>query len=220
MNTIEEFAWEFLDEKELKLAEYISELLENPNCVYVVVLVTEILPIFSEERDGRSYTLDPDPIYRPFYYLQMYANSRHFKENTRVFLNNASAHLEGCLFWLTKTPPRYRSPPKPFGELVRALFEEGILSEELATQLLIFNRLITVPAKHMTAFYKQHSSLEERTFSCFETALAFMLMRKLSIELFKILTARGISLPHGWKEFDDKWLSPIWGSKRFENESY
>jgi hypothetical protein len=220
MNAIEEFAKAFLDKKELELAEYLSRLLRNPNCIYVSVLVSEILPTYSEERGESSYTLEPDPIYRPLYYLHMYAYTRHFKENTRIFLINASSHLEGCLLWLTKTPPRYRSPSKPFGRLVNGLLEEGILSEELADPLLRFNRLVNVPAKHMTAFYKPHSRIEERTFSCFDASLAFMAMRKLSIELFKILYIRGIHLPQGWREFDDNWLSPIWGSKRFENKIY
>jgi hypothetical protein len=216
MNTIEEFAWEFLDKKEIELAEYLSRLLENPDCVYVVVLVTEILPIFSEEHGGYSRTLDPDPIYRPLYYLQMYASIRHFKENTRGFLNMASAHLEGCLLWLTKTPPQFRGPPKPFGGLVHELLEERILSEVLADLLLKFNKLINIPSKHMTAFYRPHSRIDERTFSCLDAASAFIIMRKLSIELFKILTTRDVCLPHGWKEFDDDWLSPKWSSKRFE----
>jgi hypothetical protein len=45
-----------------------------------------------------------------------------------------------------------------------------------------------------------------------------MVMRKLSIELFKILTERGISLPQSWPEFDDDWLSPIWGTIESEDE--
>lgn len=214
MNAIEKFARDFLDKKELELAEYLSRLLENPDCVYVVVLVTEILPTFSEERDGRSYTLNPDPIYRPLYYLQMYANSQHFKENTRIFLINASGHIEGCLLWLAITPPEHRRPPKPFGGLVYGLLEEGILSNELADRLLRFNSLFNVPAKHMTTFFHPYSRIDQRTFSCLDASLAFMATRKLSIELFKILEARGVCLPHYWKEFDDNWLSPIWSSKR------
>ena len=144
----------------------------------------------------------------------MYANSRHFKEDTRIFLINASAHLEGCLLWLTKTPPRFRGSSRPFGGLVHELLREGILSEELACQLLRFNSLFNVPAKHMTAFFQPHSRIDERTFSCLDASSGFLVMRKLSIELFKLLSTRGVFLPHGWKEFDDNWLSPKWGSKR------
>jgi hypothetical protein len=149
----------------------------------------------------------------------MYANTRNFKDNTRIFLNNASSHLEGCLLWLAKTPPKYRSPSKPFGQLVLGLLEEGILSKVFADQLLRFNRLVNVPAKHMTAFFQPHSRIDERTFSCFDASLAFIVMRKLSIELFKILQKKGIRLPQGWREFDDSWLSPIWSSKRFKNRT-
>jgi hypothetical protein len=215
MNAIEEFAREFLDKKELELAAYLSRLLRNPNCIYVGVLVSEILPTYSEERDGYSRTLEPDPIYRPLYYLHMYANTRHFKQNSRIFLIMASSHLEGCLLWLTKTPPRFRGSSKPFGQLVVELLGEGILSKELADELLRFNRLFNIPSKHMTAFFQPHSRIDERTFTCFDASLAFMVMRKLSIELFKILQMRGMHLPQGWKEFDDHWLSPIWRSKRF-----
>jgi hypothetical protein len=220
MNAIEEFAREFLNRKELELAAYLSKLLRNPNCIYAGDLVSEILPTYSEKRGESYYTLEPDPIYRPLYYLHMYADTRHFKENTRIFLINASSHLEGCLLWLTKTPPKYRSPSKSFGPLVIGLCEEGILSKELADQLLKFNKLVNVPAKHMTAFFQPHSRIDERTFTCFDASLAFMAMRKLSIELFKILQIRGICLPQGWKKFDDNWLSPIWGSKRSENKIY
>lgn len=88
------------------------------------------------------------------------------------------------------------------------------MSRELADQLLIYNKVANVPAKHMTAFFQPHSRIDERTFNCLDASLAFMVMRKLSIELFKILQLRGIGLPQGWREFDDNWLSPIWGSKR------
>jgi len=112
MNAIEEFAREFLDKKELELAAYLSRLLENPRCVYAGVLVSEILPAYSEKRGESFRSLEPDPIYRPLYYLHMYANGRRFKENTRIFLDMAGSHLEGCLLWLTKTPPPIQKPFK------------------------------------------------------------------------------------------------------------
>jgi hypothetical protein len=150
----------------------------------------------------------------------MYANSRHFKENTRIFLINACAHIEGCLLWLTKTPPRFRGSSVPFGGLVHELLKGKILSEELAKHLLRFNSLFNVPAKHMTAYFQPHSRIDERTFSCLDASFAFMIMRKLSIELFTILEKRGVCLPHGWKEFDDNWLSLIWSSKRQVTDGY
>jgi hypothetical protein len=217
MSAIEEFARDILDEKELELALYLSKLLANPNNFIVGILVSKILPTYSEKRGDSSYTLDPDPIYRPLYYVHGYANTRHFKDNTRIFLDMTAAHLEGCLLWLTRTPPKFRSAPKPFGPLVLQLLHEGLLPRELADELLRFNKIVNVPAKHMTSFYKPHSRIDERTFSCLDASLAFMAMRKLSIELFKILCSRGINLPSSWKEFDEQWLSPSWSSKRLKD---
>ena len=219
MSAIEEFAREFLDEKEFKLAKYLSIILRDPKCVYSSVLMSEILPTYSEKHCESSYTLDPDPIYRPLYYLHMYSGIRHFKENTRIFLINAATHLEGCLAWLTKNPPQFRGTLKqPFGGLVSQLFKEGILPEDLAKHLLKFNKLFNIPAKHRTAFFQPHSRLDERTFSCFDASLALMIMRKLSIDLFKILISKNICLPHVWKEFDDNWFSPIWSEKASKND--
>jgi hypothetical protein len=214
MSAIEEFALGFLDKKELELADYLSRILGNPKCVYAGLLVSEIIPTYCEKRGESYYTLKPDPIYRPSYYLFAYANGRHFKENTRIFLDMAGAHLEGCLLWLTETPPEFRSPSKSFGPLVYELLREGILSGELADKLLRYNSVANVPAKHLGAFLRPNSRINERTFSCLEASLAFMSMRKLSIELFKTLEARGVNLPQGWKEFDDDWLSPVWAKRR------
>ena len=218
MSSITFFAKRFLDGKELELGFYLSTILCNPKCNLAGILVSQILPMYWEKRGDTSYTLEPDPIYRPLYYVEMYANGRDFKENTRIFLDNAAGHIEGCLLWLTKTPPRFRGSPKPFGGLVYELFREGILEKELAEQLLAFNKLFNIPAKHMTAYYRPRSRLDERTFSCLDAALGLMVMRKLSIELFKILTERGISLPQSWPDFDDDWLSPIWGTIESEEE--
>jgi len=45
-----------------------------------------------------------------------------------------------------------------------------------------------------------------------------MVMRKLSIALFKMLNERGICLPHSWPDFDNNWLSLIWGTTESEDE--
>lgn len=214
MNAIEQFTEWFLDEKELQLARYLYKLLKDPDYFCSGELVADILPTYSEKCGDYYRTLDPDPIYRPLYYLHMYAGCRHFEDTTRIFLINASSHLEGCLLWLTKTPPRFRGSSVPFGGLVYELHKAKILSEGLANQLLIFNSLFNVPAKHMTTYFRPHSRLDERTFSCLDASLGFLAMRKLSIELFSILQKKGINLPHYWKEFDDNWLSPSWSSKR------
>ncbi len=217
MNSKTVFAKYFLDEKEIELGFYLSRILCNPHCTQAGNLVSKILPRYWEKRGDSSYTLEPDPIYRPLYYVEMYAKGRDFKENTRIFLDMAAGHIEGCLLWLTKTPPKSRGRSKPFGPLVYELCGQGILSEELANQLLTFNKLFNVPAKHMNANSKPRSRLDERTFSCLDAALGFMVMRKLSIELFKILIQKGICLPQGWPDFGDNWLSPIWSLRRRRN---
>ncbi len=121
------------------------------------------------------------------------------------------AHIEGCLLWLTKTPPKFRAPSKPFGNLVWLLFNEGVLPETLSNKLLKFNQLANIPAKHFGAF-KTPRSIDERTFSIFEAALDFIIMRNLSMQLFDLLQARGVALPQLWKNFDPEWLSESWRS--------
>ena len=49
--------------------------------------------------------------------------------------------------------------------------------------------------------------LHVRTFSVQEAALAFVMMRNLSIQLFEVLETRGVILPHGWKDFKEEWLA-------------
>ena len=207
-----ELADQILDEKEWKLSLFLSELLENPLCYLVSNLVKDILPKYSEKRGKSSYTLDPDPIYRPLYYLHKYSGMSDFGGISRHYIALTGAHIEGCLHWLTKKPPRFRAPPKPFGYLVIKLHELKILPEKLSIELMRFNKIVNIPAKHFTAHYKSRSQIEKRTFSCFDTALTLMMMRKLSIQLFDLLISRGVVLPQLWKKFDNNWLSPIWSS--------
>jgi len=212
MNTIKQLADQILDEKEWQLSLFLSELLENPRCYLVGNLVKDILPKYSEKRGEHSYTLQPDPIYRPLYYLHGYAERSDFDKFSRHFIALTGAHIEGCLLWLTKTPPRFRSPSKPFGYLVVKLYNEKILPEKLSGELMGFNKLVNVPAKHFTAKFRPQSQIEERTFSCFDASLAFMMMRRLSMQLFDLLLSRGVVLPQLWKKFDNNWLSPTWRS--------
>ena len=204
-------AQEILNENEFLLAQFLSELLSDPKCKFVSVLVEEILPVYYEKRGEGSYTLDPDPIYRPLYYIHQYSWMRGFERFTRAFVAMTGAHIEGCLVWLTKTPPRFRSPSKTFGPLVYRLHQEKVLPEKLAVKLLKFNNIANIPAKHFTAFSNSRS-IDDRTFSVFEAALDFVLMRNLSIQLFDLLQSQGVALPHLWKEFDVKWLSENWRS--------
>ena|SRR4030067_433156 len=204
-------AQETLDNNEFALAQFLSELLADPRCKFVSVLVEDILPVYCEKRSDSSYTLQPDPIYRPLYYIHSYSAMRTFGRFSRGFVAMTGAHIEGCLLWLTKTPPHFRAPSKPFGNLVWMLFKENVLSETLADKLLKFNKIANVPAKHFDTFSSPRST-DERTFSIFEAALDFVIMRNLSIQLFGLLQSRGVALPHLWKKFDPEWLSEKWHS--------
>jgi hypothetical protein len=211
VSLIESLSHKILDGRELQLASHLTKLLEDP--VWdAASLIEDILPIYCEKKGESYYTLDPDPIYRPLYYLHIYADSRNFSNNTRIFLINTGAHLEGCVSWLTETRPKYRSSSLPLGKTVEYLSKNGILQASLAKNLLEFNKTINVPAKHFKVMFVPHSRLDKRTFRVLEAALGFMMMRKLSIELFALLGTSGVTLPQGWKDFDEKWL--FWEKRR------
>lgn len=210
MSDIERFTVEIFDQKELQLSGHLAFLLEDDSCDSSS-LVEEMIPIYWEGVGDRKRTLFPDNIYRPLYYIHVWSNTCNFRDSTRAYMMVISGHLEGCLMYLTSSPPsQYGVPSQPFGRLVRPLKASGILSAELADQLWKFNDIINVPSKHFSTYVPTHW-LDERTFSVFETACALVLMRKLSIKLFEILKVNGVILPHGWPEFKDEWLS--WSPK-------
>jgi len=202
-----------LDERELHLASHLSELLSNGKWDGAS-LVEDIVPVYSDE--SRKQTLEPDPIYRAFMYLHDYADSIDFAKNTRIFILNACWHIEGCLVCLTPSPPRFRGTKGPFGKLVNTLKEE-VLPLQLADQLMKFNKVVYVPAHHPSSQYVPKSLTDERTFSVHDAALAFVMMRKLSMQLFQLLESKGISLPHKWKNFRDEWL--VWDRKSQQSQS-
>jgi len=211
---IELLADDLLDQREIQLAEHLATLLDDDK-IDSGSLIEDIIPIYWEKVDDRLRSLDPDAIYRPLYYIHSYGSLRYFRSRTRTYITFVSNHLEGCLINLTPSPPRYRGTHRPFGGLVNQLQTSGILSAELANQLLRFNALFNVPSKHFNAYTPTHW-LEERTFNVMETAYAFMLMRTLSIKLFVLLNANGITLPHDWPDFKNEWLS--W-SRKINSES-
>lgn len=200
--TIASLASELLDAQEWKLATRLEVLLGD-NRYDAASLVEEIIPIYYEG----NRTLDPDPIYRPFYYLHTYPDHLRFPELTRIFIENACWHLEGCLQWLTPSPPKYRGPTGPFGALLIGLYKAGVVPKGLAEDLMRFNKAVYVPAHHPSVLYMSRSSLDKSTFSVLEAAMVFVMMRKLSSQLFALLSQRGVRLPYGWKEFDDSWLA-------------
>lgn len=205
MSEIKRLAYALLNKKELTLAEHLALVL-NDNKLDSGSLIQDIMPIYWEKVDDRLRNLWPGNIYRPLYYVHLRGSQYSFKDNTRMFLSAISGHLEGCLLYLTSSPPEHRTAQRPFGRLVEPLRNAGILSTELADRLWKFNAAINVPSKHFSA-YSPTRWLDERTFSVKEAAYAFLIMRKLSIELFMLIETHHIILPQSWPDFKDEWLS-------------
>lgn len=207
MITIGELASETLDERELKLAEHLAMLLDD-NTWDAASLIEEIIPVYWERVDDFDQTLDPDNVFRPLYYIHGKAtmSAEMFRENTRAYMLFISGHIEGCLQQLMPFPRDDRKISKTFGPLVAQLKNKGALSGKLADKLWKFNEAINVPSKHFGA-YMPTRRLKERTFSVIETALALVLMRKLSMQLFDLLDITGKPLPRKWPAFQEEWLT-------------
>ncbi len=203
---IELLAHRILDEREVSLGSRLTVLLGDPQWDSGS-LISDIIPQYWEG----AHSIDPQFIYRPLYYLWLYGSRAHFQDYSRPFVSNVAMHTEGCLHELALTV-KARSATVPFGPLAHRLLKENILTENLAHCLLEFNRAVVVPAKHLTAhYYSNPSRLDERTFKVRDAALAFTMMRRLSIDLFALIEGRGTKLPHHWKEFRDEWL--VWAVK-------
>ena len=205
MSEVEQLAFDLLDQRELQLAKHLSLLLGDDKWD-AGPLVEEILPVYWEKVGDILQNLEPGNIYRPLYYIHKWSSEGDFKNSTRAYMDVISGHLEGCLQNLLPFPSEHRAMSRAFGPLVTQLKKTGNLSAELADHLWKFNAVINVPAKHFAA-YAPTRLLDERTFSAIETVYAIVIMRKLSMQLFALLKANGVSLPHGWPEFKDEWLS-------------
>ncbi|OPY34234.1 MAG: hypothetical protein A4E32_00506 [Methanomassiliicoccales archaeon PtaU1.Bin124] len=198
-------AQRLLNDKELDLAKHLNVILMD-NSYNSGSFICDIIPAYWETVGDRQRTIDPDGIYRPLYYVHQYGGLRDFHNHTRTFMANLSGHLEGCLLQLTPSPPKFRTPHKPYGGLVKELSESGILLNDLATDLWQFNQAINVPSKHFNAYHPTQW-LDVRTFGVEEASCAFVLTRHLSIQLFDLLSSRGVALPHQWPPFKDGWLT-------------
>lgn len=199
-----------LTEDELELAKHIAMLLGNPK-YDTASLVAKMLPLYWRKQGNRTYTIPPRDVYRPLYYLHTYADKGHFSEITRLYVSMTGQHLEGCLKHLVKNTPELSRKllNLPLGALVKKLKAERLLPQILSDQLLDFNSAFYIPAKHMSAqepIDELRDDLHKRTFSILDAALALLIMRKLSIQLFSLLMKRGIRLPKRWKDFDKEWL--------------
>ena len=206
MTAISQLASEALDERELQIAEHLAYLLSDDRWD-AASLIESIIPVYWEHVDDYDQTLDPDNVFRPLYYIHVKAtvNSEAFRKNTRSYMLFISGHIEGCLQQLMPIPRDDRKISKTFGPLVARLKKEGTLPVELAELLWKFNAAINVPSKHFGAYIPTRR-LRERTFSVIETAWAFVLMRKLSMQLFDLLQIRGRPLPKQWPVFKEEWL--------------
>ncbi len=209
MTKIEDLASVLLDNQEKQLAQHLTLLLEDVS-YDVQSLIEKIIPKYWEHAGDIDVTLHPDNIYRPLYYIHIWSSNRNFKSITRPYMAIISSHLEGCLWNLSAIPRTSRGPSKPFGRLIGPLKASGVLPSNLADSLWNFNDAVNIPSKHFGA-YMPTRNLNERTFSVLETALALVMMRKLSIQLFSIMKAKGVILPQEWPVFASEWLS--WSKK-------
>ena len=164
MSTIEQLAVGLLDEREWQLAKRLALILDD-DAYDANSLIEEIIPIYWERVGDRERTLFPDNIYRPLYYIHGWSGNRNFRDSTRAYMLVISGHIEGCLMYLTSSPPsQYGVPSRPFGRLIHPLKKSGILSSALADQLWKFSAAINVSSKHFGAYIPTHG-LNERSFS-------------------------------------------------------
>ncbi len=205
MTDIERLAFDLLDEKELQLADHLSLLLGDDKWD-AGSLIEEILPIYWEIIGGRPRNCYPGNIYRPLNYIHVWSSRGDFANSTRAYMDVISNHIEGCLQNFLYPGDEHRGISKAFGPLIAKLKKRGILSADLASSLWKFNDAVNVPSKHFSA-YAPTRWLDERTFSPMETVSAIISMRNLSIQLFELLKANGVSLPHEWPEFREEWLT-------------
>jgi hypothetical protein len=205
MSRIEQLALDLLDQNELQLADHLLLLLSDDKWDAGPVF-ENMLPVYWQKVGDILETLEPDNIYRALYYIHTWSSLGDFKDRTRAYMDVISAHIEGCLQNLLKLPAHGRTMEKAFGPATISLYKKNILSEKLTRELLRFNEVINVPAKHFGA-YAPTRRLDERTFGSIETVYAIVLMRKLSIQLFELLKADGVTLPQSWPSFKEEWLS-------------
>jgi hypothetical protein len=170
-------------------------------------LIRQIIPVYHKNRQ----TLEPRGVYRLLYYVDTYSTGGHNRKYVRFFIHMMCNHIEECLEALygNVTP---RPWGQPMGRLVVDLNDKGVITDELAEHLSAFNKVVFVPAKHFVNRENLPRSIDKRTFGVLDGALTFVMMRKLSIQLFEIMRKHAVILPEGWKEFDDRWLT--WNEKR------
>jgi hypothetical protein len=206
MTKINDLATKILGKEELELVDHLF-LLFNDESINSSRLIGEIIPRYWEDCDTGRQSIEPDCIYRALYYIHFDSEYGSLKYSSRSFLQMMSNHLEGCLQYLLNQNNTSRSNLQgSFGQLAFELSKGGIITKQLKDELQKFNNLIDIPSKHMKA-YLPTRQLSERTFSVLEAAEAFVLMRKLSIQLFSIMRSTGIGVTAEWPSFNPIWLT-------------
>jgi hypothetical protein len=96
------------------------------------------------------------------------------------------------------------------------LRKQGTLPETLTKDLMEFKSIANVPAKHIVPTTVT-PELDKRTFTVLDAGLAFVMMRKLSMQIFDILRSRGVAIPQGWKNLDENWstMRPLFRRQGF-----
>lgn len=196
-----------LGDKEEALAWHLSVVMGDDKYDALTMLAV-VLPKYWEAREdgkGRS-PLPPRSVFRRLYYVHSTGGMRGFHRFTRDFLADVAGHLEGCLFHLyyADADP-HANPNLTMGALTEKLRATGAISQELAAQLQAYNRTVNVSSKHFESF-PLPENLDERTFSVYDAALALVMMRKLSMQLFPLLRQKGLIGDVDWPPFDDRWL--------------
>lgn len=187
---IKTLARKMLDKRELELAVRFAKLMAESGKA-IDPLILDILPTYYEG----NQTLEPRAVYRSL----MYVHNNAVTGDARTMIHMSGDHLESCLQGLG-------AGDKPLGWQINILQKKGMLSDDLASQLSAFNKDVYVSAKHTSSIKAiLESRIDKRTFTALDAAYAFLMVRRLSIELFKLLKSHGTVLPQDWKDFKDEW---------------
>ena len=194
---VESLARRLLNVDEIAVAYRIEWLITQRKIRKAWSLLQDILPKYCRVRRGIPFTLWPDDVYRPLYYLD---DPPAFLKQSSFIVHCMGEHLEGLLKLFPGAHEKL-----PLGAQTR-LLKEKMLPSNLADELLEFNELADIPAKHPSADPFLPSRVDVRSFTLREITLLFMMMRYLSISIFALLKRRGIHFQEEWKEFKSEWI--------------
>ncbi|MBI2185134.1 MAG: hypothetical protein HYU39_09275 [Thaumarchaeota archaeon] len=125
------------------LVDRLCWLIENEKKNQAWTLLEDIFPVYWKERNGIPYTLWPVIVYRALYYLDW---PNLYARDTRYSLWLMGAHLEGLMHVMPGCVVG-----RPLGYMVKNLKNKNELPDDLTADLLEFNRVANIPAKHLAA---------------------------------------------------------------------